>query len=201
MEMRRKIGKRKFRKTIFILTQGTVTEYKYFSILRNHLKLKSVNVKVAHRHVTNALHFVRKAIRAYSSEIKDYDEFWLVFDKDETNESDLNEAIRLATKNRIKCAYSIQAFEIWLIHHFKKYYAPLDRNLYEKELTKLLGYKYDKSKEMAEKIIRDLITKIDKAIINSENSYNRFDHKNPAIEESSTTVFMLVKSIKNANQY
>jgi hypothetical protein len=151
---------------------------------------------VKSKHETNAYDFVKYAINNFQDEIKNYDEFWLVFDKDATETTNFNNAISLATKNKCHCAYSIQAFEIWFIHHFKQYSSPLDRQHYSRELSKLLGFPYDKSEKSTKRIVEELYPRFDEAIINSEKSFNQFDHSNPATEESSTTVFILAKSIR-----
>ncbi len=194
--MKRKIAQRRFNKTIFILTQGTVTEIEYFNYFKNTNRVLSLQIQVKSKNVTNAYDFVKYAIKNYKDEIKNYDEFWLVFDKDATDNSSFNNAISLAKKNKCHCAYSIQAFEIWFIHHFKQYSSPLGRQHYSRELSKLLGFPYDKNEKSIKQIVTKLYPKFDDAIINSEKSFNQFDHSNPAIEESSTTVFKLAKSIR-----
>lgn len=194
--MKRVIGKKRFNKTIFIFTQGSVTEVEYFNYFKNKNRVKSLQIQVKTKHETNALNFVKYAVKNYKQEITEFDEFWLVFDKDATDITDFNNALKIAKKNSCYCAYSIQAFEIWFIHHFKQYSAPLDRNSYSKELTNLLGLQYDKSVRVARQIVDKLYPKFDDAIINSKASFNNFDHLNPASEESSTTVFMLAESIK-----
>jgi hypothetical protein len=194
--MKRRIGQKRFNKTIFILTQGTVTEVEYFKYFKNTNRVLSLQIQVKSKHETNAFDFVKYAIKNFQDEIRNYDEFWLVFDKDATEISDFNDAIALAKKSKCYCAYSIQAFEIWFIHHFKPYSTPLGRQHYGRELSKLLGFQYDKSERVTKRIVEELYLKFDDAIINSEQSFNQFDHLNPANEESTTTVFKLAKSIK-----
>mgnify|MGYP000866535990 CR=1 FL=1 len=194
--MKRSIGQKRFNKTMFILTQGTVTEVEYFKYFKNTNRVLSLQIQVKSKHETNAHDFVKYAIDNYQDEIKNYDEFWVVFDKDATDNTDFNRAIALATRNKCICAYSIQAFEIWFIHHFKPYSSPLDRQQYGRELSKLLGFPYDKSERSTKRIVEELYSRFDEAIINSEQTYNQFNHLNPASEESSSTVFLLAKSIK-----
>jgi hypothetical protein len=143
-------------------------------------------------HCTNALQFVEKALKIYKDEIINYDEFWLVFDKDANNEDVFNQAINKAKTSKCNCAYSIQAFEIWMIHHYKIFSSPLSRHDYSKELTKLLGFEYEKDRETAKKVAQALYPKIHDALKNSEISYNQNGSK-PI--ESSTTVFKLINSI------
>lgn len=193
---KRKIGNRKFNKRIFILCQGKVTEplyFRHFSVSNN---IKGLHLAVQYNHITNALHFVNDALKTYQDEIKQYDEFWVIFDKDETSNDDFNRAIANAEKNGLKCAYSNQAFELWFIHHFKILSSPMNRTQYSAELSNLLELNYSKDSKTTKKIIEKIFPLFDNAISNSEKSYNDFEHNSPAIEESSTTVFKLAKEIR-----
>ncbi|WP_225974898.1 RloB family protein [Arachidicoccus ginsenosidivorans] len=147
---------------------------------------------------------------------KPYDEIWCVFDRDPATSNktghtaqNFNKAIQLAKKEKIEVAYSNQAFEYWLILHFLDHQGgKFPRTEYNTKLNKSLkpfNCKYDgnsskivttelfdvlESKEpKTNKIHRDL------AIIRAEKIYNRLDHSNPANEESSTTIFKLVKRL------
>lgn len=199
--MKRVIGQKRCKKTIFILTQGTVTEPVYFKFFQDTNRVKSLQISVKQKHETNAYNFVKYATRIFQDEIRYYDEFWLVFDKDATETTDFNNAISLANKHKCHCAYSIQAFEIWFIHHFKPYSYPLDREQYGRILSNLLGFQYDKSERVTRAVVRELYSRFDEAIINAEETFNKFDHNNPASEESSTTVFKLAKSIREFKIY
>ena len=96
--MKRVIGKKRFNKTIFIFTQGSVTEVEYFNYFKNKNRVKSLQIQVKTKHETNALNFVKYAVKNYKQEIKEFDEFWLVFDKDATDITDFNNALKIAKK-------------------------------------------------------------------------------------------------------
>ncbi|WP_406855674.1 RloB family protein [Alsobacter sp. KACC 23698] len=49
-----------------------------------------------------------------------YDQTWCVVDVDDTSESDLRKANRLATQNKINLCVSNRCFELWLYLHFGK---------------------------------------------------------------------------------
>ena len=198
--MKRTNNQRKFNKTIFILCQGEVTEVQYFKCVSEQIRfIKKVALTIKSYHNSNALQFIKYAIRNYKDDIISYDEFWVVFDKDETSNDDFNKAVNLAKKCKLKVAYSNQAFEVWLIHHFQEFYSGLDRNNYKATLNKLLKFDYGKEEKTARRVAATLFPKIEDAIKNSENSYNKIDKTTPANEESSTTVFKLAKSILNYN--
>jgi hypothetical protein len=138
-----------------------------------------------------------------------YDQVWCIFDKDDFRDSAFNSAIQLAKKNKFHVAYSNQAFEYWIILHFEDHQGgQMHRDDYNDKLNKLLKpynviYDGKNSKIITEEIF-ELLDGIDEktkkgrkqlAINRAKRNYNQFDHTNPAKEESSTTVFRLVKEL------
>lgn len=95
----------------------------------------------------------------------------------------------------------------WLILHFEDHQGGgMHRKDYNEKINKLLqpfkvAYDGNGSKVVEEDFFEvlnriDEKTKkqrVDLAITRAERNYNHFDHANPAKEESSTTVFRLVK--------
>ena len=108
--------------------------------------------------------------------------------------------------NNFGIAYSNQAFEYWLILHFDDHQGGgMHRSNYNDKINKLLQpfniiYDGNGSKKIKEDFFElldgiDEKTKrkrVDLAISRAERNFSRFDHLNPAKEESSTTVFRLV---------
>jgi hypothetical protein len=193
--------------TILIVCEGKNTEPSYFKQFR----LSSAKVKsIGEGYNTTSL-----VERAYElSQLGNYDQVWCVFDADPkpdnpNQEQNFNEAIKMAEKNNFGIAYSNQAFEYWLILHFDDHQgARMHRNRYNEKLNKLLKpfkVEYDgNGSKVVEEDLFELLEGIDKktnlrrvdiAIVRAERNYNRFDHTNPAKEESSTTVFRLVKEL------
>jgi hypothetical protein len=69
----------------------------------------------------NTISLVNEAIRVKNLALQNkepYIEIWCVFDKDDFSVESFASAIKLAEKNQIKCAYSIESFEIWYMLHF-----------------------------------------------------------------------------------
>ncbi len=198
MKCKRYRNSRKPNKAIFILCQGKVTEVQYFQYIKEQIRFsKKVALTVKPYHNSNALQFIKYAIRNFKDDINSYDEFWVVFDKDATSNEDFNKAVNLAEQSKLKVAYSNQAFEVWLIHHFQELFSGFDRNDYQNKLTQLLAFDYGKDEKTAKRVAETLFPKIEEAIKNSENSYNKIEKSTPANEESSTSVYQLAKSILN----
>lgn len=187
---------------ILIVCEGKNTEPSYF----NQFKLVTAIVKPVGVGY-NTISLVNRAI-ALKAE-REYNEVWCVFDKDDFKDSDFNSAITKAKANKLKVAYSIQAFEYWLILHFDDHQgARMNRNEYNDKINELLQpYKiqYDgkKSKKISDEFFA-LLNGIDEktnenrmklAIKRAKRNYNDFPHINIAKEESSTTVFKLVEKL------
>ena len=89
-------------------------------------------------------------------------------------------------------AYSNEAFELWYILHFEFVNTVIPRKDYEKKLTKLLGYQYHKN---SDSIYDDLIDKKNNAIKNAANLLKLYNPQNPARDNPSTTVHLLVQEL------
>lgn len=199
------------REKMLIYCEGENTEPSYFK----HYKLSNVKVSCFGEGY-NTLSLVKRAIdlrnKAKDAD-KPYDEVWCVFDRDppRTNggghsPQNFNEAIALAEKEGIRVAYSIQAFEYWLILHFNDHQGgTMDRNDYDKMLNRYLkpfGCSYDgKGSKIVTRQIFDVLEaeepktgrrRRELASERAERIYNQLPHHSHAAEESSTTVFQLV---------
>ncbi len=208
----RTIGKEREKPKILIVCEGKNTEKDYFDkFKKSSLELKIVGLG------DNTLSLVNKAISLRDKKnIGFYEEVWCVFDADPKPDNpnqlkNFNEAIFLSEKNNIKVAYSHQAFEYWLLLHFNDYQGePMSRDLYRLKLNKFLipfGLKYNDSADKRGKSISNEFfevmlsyengkRRICTAIERAEKIFkNRASHSNPSINESCTTVFLLVKRI------
>jgi len=189
--------------SILIVCEGENTEPSYF----NQFRLSSATIKsVGEGYNTTSL--VKRAIILANE--KQYEQVWCVFDKDDFAENDFNSAIQIAESQNFKVAYSNQSFEYWLILHFDDHQGGgMHRKDYNDKINELLkpfGVTYDGngSKKVNEdffELLDGVSTKTDKkrfdlAITRAKRNFNQFDHKNPAKEESSTTVFRLAEELK-----
>jgi hypothetical protein len=125
------------------------------------------------------------------------DQIWCVFDRDKdrkkpTDKQSFNAAIQRAENNNIKIAYSNDAFELWYLLHFYYYNTAISRQDYQKMLTKLLGYEYQKNSET---IYDELKDKQVDAIKNAKRLLEKYNPPNPEGDNPSTTVYLLVETL------
>lgn len=189
----RRQGVREVKQSFLIVCEGENTEPDYFKAFRmTTAKVKAVGQAM------NTLSLVAKAISIREADKKKkrvYDQCWVVFDKDDFPANDFNQAIMHAEKNGFYVAYSNQAFEYWFLLHYNLYAGPLHRNQYEKMLSKLTGIPYEKTEGFGAVMYNLLLKRQPLAIKNAEIVLAEISHGNPAEEESSTTVYRLVKEL------
>lgn len=189
--LRRTSSLRLVKQTFLIVCEGEVTEPEHF----NSFRLTSANVKAIGKGM-NTISLVKEAIAVRDIEKRrnrNYDQCWVVFDKDDFSDSDFNAAIQMAQTNGFHVAYSNQAFEYWLLLHFNLYQRSIHRSRYGEMPSHLLGFRYGKTKGDSMKVFNVIYPKTRIAIENAEKVLESFDGSNPAKEESSTTVHKLVK--------
>jgi len=189
----RRSGFRRVKQTFLIVCEGEVTEPEYF----NSFRLTSASVRAVGRGL-NTLSLVKESIKIKKQESakgKSYNQYWVVFDKDDFPDNDFNGAIKLAETNGFKVAYSNQAFEYWLLLHFNLYQGPLHRDRYGEMLSKLLGVKYTKDSGEMARIFGQLFPRTETAISNAKKVMESHKGENPAKAESSTTVYCLVEQL------
>jgi hypothetical protein len=190
--------------TILIVCEGENTEPSYFSQFR----LSSATIKPIGEGY-NTISLVNRASELAKE--KDYEQVWCVFDKDDFNNNDFNNAIVTAEAQNFGVAYSNQAFEYWIILHFDDHQGGgMHRKEYNKKINNLLKpfklvYDGEGCKIITEEIF-EVLDGIDEktnrarkilAIQRAKRNYEQFEHANPATEESTTTVFKLVEVLLN----
>lgn len=188
--------------SILIVCEGENTEPSYF----NQFRITSAKVKSVGEGY-NTVSLVNRALAL--AQQGNYDQVWCVFDKDDFNDNDFNSAIQIAVANNFGVAYSNQSFEYWLILHFNDHQGGgMHRDSYNDKINEhLKPFKitYDgNGSKLIEEDFFELLDGIDDktsrkraelAIDRAERNYNYFDHTYPAREESSTTVFRLVREL------
>jgi len=188
--------------SILIICEGENTEPTYFKQIQvRGVAIEAIGVGY------NTISLVRKAEKLAFG--RAYDEVWCVFDKDDFAAQDFNNAIYLAEKKHMHAVYSNQAFEFWILLHFNDHQGgSLHRSRYNKILQEELqpyGVSYDGEgcKVITQELFNLMMAKDPKtgrnrnelAIERAERIYERLDHCSPAMEESSTTVYMLMKHL------
>jgi len=180
---------RKLRR-ILIVCEGTKTEPNYFKKFKaNPDVFDAIDVQGIGY---NTVSLIKEAIKIKEEKKEPYIEIWCVFDKDDFSIESIEEAIKLANQNQIRCAYSIEAFEIWYMLHFNFYDTAFSRSQYKEKLSELLKKPYVKND--TEMYLR-LSKKQSIAIQNARKLYNKqcllpLKDRNPI-----TTVFQLVERL------
>ena len=186
----RKIGTRDVRQRFLIVCEGKETEPNYFKSFR--VPRVVINVKGLGK---NPSQIVESAKEFNNQE--DYDQVWCVFDRDSWTEKDFNNAITNAKTQGFEVAYSNEAFELWYILHFEFLNTGITRTKYLQKLNSLLGNslpgkKYQKNSET---IYEEILEKQAIAIKNAEQLLKQYNPQNPAKDNPSTTVHLLVKEL------
>lgn len=184
------------KKTFLICTEGTKTEPEYFQMLNSFFR--SVNIKcpihkVSKNHPIAVLQQMRREIKKLG--FQDTDQAWIVMDKNEWTEKQLNEPYEWSTESEnFGFAVSNPNFEYWLLLHF--------------EDAKDIGTDIDSVKKIVKKRLNRYIPKYNKSIDSRnfsiekiENAVRRAKEKDlsPSIDWprtiGQTTVYKLVEQI------
>lgn len=199
-QYRRKAPFRQAKEEVLVVCGGQ-TEQIYFELFKQAFRPSLGNISVITAvEARNPLQVVEYAIRARQRK-ESYNAVWCVFDKDDF--IDFDDAIAYAKRHKIGAAFSNQAFEVWLINHFRLLDSALHRNRYKEELGRLLAFTYDKNRNVVIKVCNTLLTeeKVKTAIANSRLGYERHMANTvsfrPSTFESCTTVYKLARSMLN----
>lgn len=181
---RRRIDQVNPRKTILIVCQGERTEPNYFS-------------KFGTAWLTVKIHKVGKDTKSVVEKAKelkkDYEETWVVFDKDDFDDCTFDNSIQSARNSNINVAYSNECFEVWYILHFEFLNTGIPRTDYFSKLGKLMGCEYTKANDF---MYERLKGRMENAIANAKKLlevYGASSH--PSKANPSTTVHLLVEEL------
>lgn len=185
--MARQVRKTRELNNKILIVCGGQTEVFYFNKFKSELAEIKIVPKLDNR---NPKSIVKTAIEMKSQNT--YKMVWCVFDKDDFTCFD--DAITLANKNSVKCAYSNQAFDLWYILHFKKIVGAFNRTKYKKELSDYLGKPYEKGDKNNYDYFK---SKMNKAIENAKIGHQTKlkDGGFGSTWESCTTIYELVESL------
>jgi hypothetical protein len=176
-----------------IVCEGEKTEPNYFKAFPENPEVyDAINV---YGTGYNTISLVNEAIRLKTkaqNEKKPYIEVWCVFDKDSFSVKQFSAARILAGKSQIRCAYSIEAFELWYLLHFNYYDSALSREQYKEKLSELLNKVYLKNDPGMYKLLEK---RQPTAIQNAQKLFIK-QYKLPLREQNPvTTVFELVQRL------
>lgn len=145
----------------------------------------------------NTLNVVNKALEEREKQAntdRAYDQTWAVFDKDSFPDQRFNEAVFLADREKVGCAYSNEAFELWYLLHFEFYQNAASRTSYGELLSKHLGRLYQKNEAEVFATLQQQ-GDVRQAIRWAKELSERYDHQSPAQENPTTHVFKLVEEL------
>lgn len=188
---RRREGTRDMFYSFLIVCEGTKTEPDYF---RHFTTRRSKVVIIGADRSTNKL--VEETLKR--RDLDTYDYKWVAFDKDDNQ--DFNEAIELAGRNGIMCAWSNEAFELWFCLHFIDLTTAVSRKQYieilEREIRKFIpDFVYTKGGDQMFEILRRYGNQED-AKSRARKLRELFPDKNYAQHNPCTMVDVLVEQLE-----
>lgn len=183
----RKVGVRETIQRFLIVCEGERTEPNYFRSFRVPGDVKVEVQGIGY----NTVSLVEKAVELRSG--GDYDQVWCVFDRDSFPVGSFNEAIRIANREKIKIAYSNEAFELWYLLHYDFLNTGVSRAQYITMLEQKIGGEYEKNSRDMYDI---LISKQETAINNAKRLLASYNSDRPADNNPSTTVHLLVEELR-----
>lgn len=192
----RPVNTREIPQRFLIVCEGEKTEPNYFRNFRVPKEVIDIDIRGA---AYNTVSLVNKTIKIKEKE-NDYDQVWCVFDKDDFPPQNFDQAIKLAKQHDIQVAYSNEAFEIWYILHFCYRDTAMSRQDYQNALTEQLkNAGLLNQKEQYKKNRDDMYEKLKAlqptAIKNAIKLLNQYSPANPAYDNPSTTVHLLVEQL------
>jgi len=164
--------KRILKKTIFIACEGSNTEPLYFENIKENQENDdyypySITIypdkEVDENPKTDAIGLINVAIERR----EDFDELWVVFDKDGYTKH--KEAFELANEHNINIAFSSIAFETWILLHFERCDNPFlkSANIINDKFHTNEVYLIDYDKSGDYNVMPFLISRIETAFENS----------------------------------
>jgi hypothetical protein len=195
-----KINNNNKKKTFVLFMEGISSEPNYFRCF-TPVKI----IKRFPKDRNNKVEFVESAIKTIQTEPDlRVHEVWCVFDFDFSEKEDksktFNDGIKLAESKGYRVAYSNDAFELWLLLHFKEisHSKPLKREDIYTMLAEYFGEEYKKNKDFASNLYKLLLDKQVIAIERAEKLHKvqekihggSYHAQNPC-----TTVYKLVEEL------
>lgn len=187
----REVATRLPRKTFLIVCEGTKTEPNYFRSFE--VLSAKVEIRGTGRNTLSLVHYAEQILDERDEE---FDEVWLVFDKDSFSSVSFNNAVFFCQAHHDKgfrVAYSNEAFELWYLLHFELITKPISRFNYNAMLSKRMKTYYKKN---LPNMYQQLLPRQPLAIENAKLLYEKRSNS-PAKDNPSTTVFQLVEELNS----
>lgn len=191
---KRKYRTREKRVRVLIVCEGEKTEPNYFGAIEKKLPKGLIELKISGLG-DNTINVVASAIALRDNTEKkgnSYDFVWTVFDRDSFPPERFNEAVFLANRENIRCAYSNEAFELWYLLHFEFYNTAISRHDYISRLENYIGRRYQKNEPDMFELLENMGSQ-ENAINWAKQLEERFDGSNPSRENPVTKVYQLIE--------
>jgi len=156
-KLSRPLGKRRYKKLFIIATEGMKTEPRYFALF--YKRQPVIKVKCLRGKTESSPPQVLRRMKEYlrQESLKITDEAWLVVDKDQWTDEQLQELLRWSqSKSNYGFTLSNPKFEYWLLLHFEDGTGVSNSNVCSERLRRYLP-NYDKDIAPG-KITFDMIT-------------------------------------------
>lgn len=141
-EKRRRNGrKRQAKRTIFIVTNGEVTEKRYLDELKQRALKRISNVAITVKVVPGEPVSVLKKLANPQSDTSAYDEVWFIFDEDGQDRSDIYAecARRSSRRQNWYAVVTRPCFEAWLVAHYEQVGRYTDQANAQAHFRRLVG--------------------------------------------------------------
>ena len=189
------------KKTFLIYCEGEYTEPEYFKSFPVTTETKVEAIGLGRSRTA----LVEKVIELISEiEIDTDQEIWVVFDRDvkydnkEQGDKDFNNALNIAKKNGIKCAYSNDCFELWFILHDDYLESALHRTQIYSKLSEKFDFnyeKYEKGEDFTKSLYHTFLNNMPYAIRNAKRLHLSHFDKEYHLQNPCTTVYQLVEAL------
>ena len=209
LEPAAKSDSRYIRCRVLIVCEGAKTEPNYFKSFDQMKNRSSFVFEVtSDGGGINTKDVVDEAIRLRDeakSNGRPFDTVWAVFDKDSFDSAVFDNAINKAEANKINCAWSNEAFELWYVYHFDDRSTAMQRNEYKKVITQRvcangIQFQYKKNDPNMRKILSDCGCDEHLAIKRAERQADSFTDRRYHTHNPSTMVYKLVRLLIGEDQ-
>jgi len=139
-----KKGVRELKTYFLIVCEGEKTEPNYFKSFPKKIGSVIYDFTFDGGGIST-IKVVEKAIELRDKSSQKYDRVWAVFDRDGFQPNKFNTAISKASSNKIGCAWSNQAFELWYLLHFHNRITAMHRDDYKKAIETAINSKIKKT--------------------------------------------------------
>jgi RloB-like protein len=199
---KRPVGGRAERQYFLIVCEGAKTEPTYFEAIKYTLPRGVIQCIDIQGEGKNTLTLIDATMKIRAQELsngKRYDQTWAVFDKDSFPPQNFNNAINKGEnlKDKIHCAWSNEAFELWYLLHLEYVNVSMSRDDYkpriEKWISNAIGkpFEYKKNRPDMYAILQQYGNE-KQAILWAEKLEKNYDDAEFALHNPCTKVHQLV---------